>query len=603
MNNASQITSTVYRYEALLQAINFFTQRFNIEHLSEYAFDFTNEILTLKSSALFIREGKDFVLKNKRFYNLDKLLIKSNSNIESIATFHGNIITSNFEKFFSKEIIKHINIKLVLPLIINDYLYGFILSDGKSIGKFDDSDFTIAKVLMRLFNNSLENSKVFSDLKITNKELDQKVFNLLAVSQSSKLLLSEIDLNKLYNTATDIFSELTGSSVTSFGIFDERSGCVKIQGYRNISNFSNYYTELIVEAKSFNDKKIVLDVENDKDIIKSIFTNWDEFYKLDARYVVLIIKNKLIGLVTLSESILNSSYSDSMFELIESLASFTHIALTNATLFEEIRKQKELIEKKFQVLVNLNKLVKNINGCETLDELYNLTLKTLKVSFNIQKAFIIVKENDYLVIKSSIGFHVDNNKVNIDNNWNDALCGQTIYNFSALSPYKYFDESFKSLFGETNCIIISPINIERSSAISQREIMGYIVVIKVDKTLQDEEILLIDTIAQNISPIIYHMNSMSEIKKTHILNPSTSFLKALDEKIKDREEYDVDFNIYYKKFKKHPFKALDLKLYNKLDYHIIDDYIFVVTYDNLDDYDFSILPTPNSIDEFLQYQF
>lgn len=70
MISENDITSTIYRYEALLQAIDFFTQRFNLDYLSEFAFEFTNEILTLNSSALFLREGNDYILKKKRYYTM-----------------------------------------------------------------------------------------------------------------------------------------------------------------------------------------------------------------------------------------------------------------------------------------------------------------------------------------------------------------------------------------------------------------------------------------------------------------------------------------------------------------------------------------------------
>ena len=55
----------MYRYHAILQAIDFFTQRFNPEQLGYYSFDFVNEMLFLNSSALFIKENDEFILNNK----------------------------------------------------------------------------------------------------------------------------------------------------------------------------------------------------------------------------------------------------------------------------------------------------------------------------------------------------------------------------------------------------------------------------------------------------------------------------------------------------------------------------------------------------------
>lgn len=291
MQNKNEITSTFYRYEALLQAIDFFTQRFNLEYISEFAFEFTNEILTLKSSALFIREGEDYILTKKRLYAYDNYTIQGNLNINQIACFNGNVITSDCNNFFTKEDIENFNIEIVIPLIIDDYLFGFIISDGKSMGNISSSDLAIAQSLMQLFNNSLENSKIFADLKNKNKELDEKIFNLFAINQSVRILLSQTDLQSLYTMVIDIFSEMTGSRITSIGIYDDTSHLIKIQGYRNISTYTTYYTEFQLYSRKCNQNKIVLNVEEDYDICNTIFVNCEEFKMLDAKYVILIIKD------------------------------------------------------------------------------------------------------------------------------------------------------------------------------------------------------------------------------------------------------------------------------------------------------------------------
>lgn len=603
MINENDITSTIYRYEALLQAIDFFTQRFNLDYLSEFAFEFTNEILTLNSSALFLREGNDYILKKKRYYTYDDYTITGNLNIHDIACLHGNVITSGCHNFFNNEDINAFSMELVIPLIIDDYLFGFIVSDGKSIGSINCSDITIAQSLMRLFNNSLENSKIFADLKSKNKVLDEKIFNLFAINQSVRILLSQIDLQSLYTMSIDIFSEMTGSRVTSIGIYDEKSHCIKIQGYRNISTYTTYYTEFQLYSRKCCQNKIIFNVEEDQEILKAIFVNYEEFKMLDAKYVVLIMKDELLGLITLSDSVLPDAYNCSVFELLETLTNFTYIALSNAILFQKLKEQKELVEKKFTTLSNLNKLVKNINGCETLDELCHLTLHTLRLSFFVKKSFILLKKDVNYGVQNSIGLDSFDHDIIINNCWKDALMGDCIYDFQAISPQLFFDDQVVEWLGETNCIVIAPIHIVKSSLGSESCPMGFLVVVETNECLQDEEVLLIDTISKNISPIIYHMKTMLELKKDYIEDPKAVFLSALKEKIIDFQTYEVEFELYYKKIEQHPFKSTIIPELEGADYYKIDNYVFVITYDNLDDYDFDKLPMPNSIEEFLDYDY
>ena len=60
-------------------------------------------------------------------------------------------------------------------------------------------------------------------------ELDEKVFNLFAINQSSKVLLSELDLSVLYNLSIDVFSELTQSALTSFFLYDEKEKTMSLE--------------------------------------------------------------------------------------------------------------------------------------------------------------------------------------------------------------------------------------------------------------------------------------------------------------------------------------------------------------------------------------
>lgn len=603
MQNKNEITSTFYRYEALLQAIDFFTQRFNLEYISEFAFEFTNEILTLKSSALFIREGEDYILTKKRLYAYDNYTIQGNLNINQIACFNGNVITSDCNNFFTKEDIENFNIEIVIPLIIDDYLFGFIISDGKSMGNISSSDLAIAQSLMQLFNNSLENSKIFADLKNKNKELDEKIFNLFAINQSVRILLSQTDLQSLYTMVIDIFSEMTGSRITSIGIYDDTSHLIKIQGYRNISTYTTYYTEFQLYSRKCNQNKIVLNVEEDYDICNTIFVNCEEFKMLDAKYVILIIKDEILGFITLSDSILPDAYNSSILELLETLTNFTYIAFSNAMLIQELKQQKELVEKKFITLSTLNKLVKNINECKTIDELCYLTLHTLRLSFGVKKAFIMLKKDAHYEVENFIGFDSFDHKIIINDHWKDALTGECIYDFQASSPQLFFCNQVVELLGITNCTVIAPIHIVKCNLESDSYPMGFLVVVETNESLQDDEILLIDTISNNISPILYHMNEIEKLKKTYIQDPKEVFLSALNEKINDYHDYDVKFELYYKKTKHHPFKSITITPGENANYYRIDEYIFVIAYDTLDDYDFIKLPLPHSIEEFLSYEY
>jgi hypothetical protein len=70
---------------------------------------------------------------------------------------------------------------------------------------------------------------------------------------------------------------------------------------------------------------------------------------LKPMYIVLILKNgRVQGFVTLGRTMTGNEYKKSIFELIESLASSTYIALSNAQYLKQVNDQKKLIQNKLK---------------------------------------------------------------------------------------------------------------------------------------------------------------------------------------------------------------------------------------------------------------
>lgn len=593
----------VYRYEALLQAIDFFTQRFNLEQLGAYAFDFTNEILTLNSAALFIREEDTYRLKNTRLYNVKQYSIPHSQALEELPVLHGDIITSKFDSFFKEEMLESFEIKIVIPLVIHDYLYGFIVSNGKILGELEEDDLVIASALTKLFRSSLENSKQINELCEKTRELDQKIFNLFAINQSAKSLLSEVNLDKLYALATDIFSEITCSKVTSFGVYDPISGSIKVLGYRNVFDYSQFFTELYIEERNYQSHQVVLDFEKDLEKIQSIFSNWEEFYALQAKYVILLIKDEIMGVVTLSEAVNDRLYDKATFELVETLASFTHIAISNALLFKEVFTEKERIKRKYDIIATLNKIIRTVNHSRSIEELSNLTLKVLSLNFGVKKAFFVYGNQGNYSIMHSIGFENKETSVTLNNLWERVLAGETIQDFEKGAVNNFFEEKLLYEIGESNCLVISPIVSQDNSFYKKDSLLGFLVVLETADSLKEEEILLIDTIISNISPVINQMESNRRLKMEYRQDPLQHFIQIIEEKIKERKEFGLDFYLYFQIIDKNPFQSIKPMAMEEVETYAVENYIFLLSYEPIQHALFREIPYFETVEELASFDY
>lgn len=592
----NKITNQACRYEVLLQAIDFFTQRFNLEQISQYAFKFVNEILKPNSSALFIREKEHYVLKQKKLYPVEEYKIPCSKRLKQIPVFHGDIIIEGIPSFFDEEVIEKFNIQMVIPLIIDRFLYGFIVIGGKDLCYFDKDDVAIASTLTKLFANSLGNSHQLEELGKKNKQLDQKIFNLFAINQSAKSLLSQVDLEALYALATDIFSEMTCSRVTSFGVFDGTSQTVKVLGYRNVSNYATVFTELYLTGTHYEKGPVVLDFHKDLKVIQTLFSNWQEFMLLEARYIILLLKDKLLGVVTLSEPMNERVYDEATFELVETLASFTYIAISNALLFKEMAVQNERVKRKFETLNRLNSIIQNINSGVDIEELSELTLKVLAINFGIKKAFLAYRKDKHYEIAYTLGIAPESRELTFNGRWEKLIEGEMILDFREEAVHDFFEEGLADDLGISNGLIIAPICTGQSYDYDIHYPKGVLVVLETLDSLKEEEILLIDTIAKNISPVIYQMERNNRFQQEYEINPLQQFISAVDLKLTERISYDLEFYLFYKIVEASPFQKSEDFFLSEEECYRVNQFIFVLSYEEaLEDSSFCRMPYFESI--------
>ncbi len=546
-----ELSGKMFRYSGLILAVDYFSQKLNSEQIMNAAFDFVNELLTLENSSLYSLTDGSFQLIREKGKSIGVRSIPSNKKINDLAVFHGNILTdrASILRFFDEVIYSNCNVDIVVPIIVDSKLDGFILVPEKASGEFDQNDHIICEVLMNLCNSAMRNYASYTELKSINTSLDEKIFNLFAINQSSKALLSQLDLDSLYSLSIDVFSELTQSSSTGFVLYDEKSEKYILRSCRFIFE-SISSLNLILETHentAVDPNRIIIDLANpdDEHYFNSIFKNGVcTISVLKAQYVILLNKGShVLGFVTLGTTVTGSGYKKNIFELIESLASSTYIAISNANHFKQVEEQKKVIQNKLDRLISLNTLVKNINSSMNIETLIDITMKTLSISFLAEKCLIATynKEDKVFKVESSYGIKDGISTIKTNRSWNRVLKGRTALAMESGELKKYFDDDVCDRFGEITGALIAPIYLDRSDV----EILGVIIVFDFfDSLISDEEnVLTIETISGHIAPLLYNLDLIEEQKT--VLKPDYAeiFKKDLNNEIKQAGEYGLELFI------------------------------------------------------------
>lgn len=581
------------RYSGIISAIEFFSQRFELDQIIYYIYSFSKDLLLPDNIALWNLKDNNYIIFNKMGYK-DNFSFEYNEKYNEIVYFHAGLLyEKQIKSLLPQKIHTNFDPDFCIPLIMDKSLFGIIAVNRSKNNSFTHDDEVIAVALMNLFSISLTNYSAFKNLETIKVKLDEKIFNLFAINHSSRALLSELSLSNLCNLAISIFSELTQSSFTTFFIKDPLSENYKLMSYKNIKDH-----KMQLDLTLFHEKDkilmlpVLIDMKNkeSRDLFICNFFNGQEIIeKINPEYIVLLKKNtQLVGFVTLGTKINDTLYDNSVFELVESLASSTYIAINNAFYIEKIEEQKKLINNKLNEMVRLNNLMKNINTAQTYEQVISLVMNTLNISYNIDMGFFSLFDSEKQVFNIT-------DKLNIKDSLMQIKMSPSLYPLLEGEPILVYEEDkifeiFPDITSDTFIkpaagLIVIPVFI----SIIDIKLIGFFALLnnRSKSLITEENLLVFEAISTHIAPVIYQLQYAEKIKNTYSPDYSYVFLEDLKHQLNEAIEFSLDLyiiHIFHMKAVHFYPNAVSIKLVNSIKntYNIDSRNTFIFTNNSLD---------------------
>ena len=548
----NELRTDIYRYNGILEAIRFYANRLTFEQITDTAFDFVNELLTVNKSVMYLLSGDQYkLIKSRGVANATEVLPQTQG-LSGFALYVGNVISGkkNLEVYFPTELLQIIDANVMIPLILEDNLTGVFLLSGRVSADFNENDILVCETLMNLFNNALESCKRLEKLQSANKELDEKIFNLFAINQSAKAMLTEHRLEELYILAVDVFSELTQSANTCFVLYDDASEKYVLKAYRDVFHTDRKpeITFALRQDAKINTMKQIVDMENQEDTqyFESLFEEGiAPLDSVEAKYIVFIYgkQGRILGFVTLGITVSDTSYKRCTFELVNSLASYTYIALSNAILIKIVNDQKKLLQNKLDRLITLNALIKNINSAETSDRLIELALETLMVTFGVESCMIAINnpEFNHMTVHLASDISLNGLTIPLNDKLGPLMKGKVLFESDASLVSEYIGSEIADSIHNKAGVILIPMTLERYDI----HLIGAVIIFKTkDDILSNEEnILTFETIANHMSPLIDGFITLEKRKNEYKLDVSKLFVSELKVQVEECIQYAFDLEI------------------------------------------------------------
>ena len=551
----NDLSTDLYRYNGILEAISFFTNRLTYEQIIHASFDFVNELLTVNKSVLYLLDGDQYGKISSRNLPNAPDTIPQNPQLKNFALYVGNVVNGreNLETYFTTDILDKTEASVMIPLMLEHSLNGFILLSGRVTADFNDNDVSVSRTLMNLFNNALESNSRLMELQTANRELDEKIFSLFAINQSAKAMLTEHRLDELNQLAVDVFSELTLSANTAFFLYDTKSEKYALKAYRDVFHAGgttpSIYLTLRPEAQAVTGRQIVNAAdENDVEYFSSLFEEGiSPLEVLKARYIVFIFGkgNEMLGFVTLGDTISGTDYKKSTFELVDSLASYTYIALSNAMLIKVVNDQKKLLELKLDRLITLNTLIKNINSAQTSKQMIDLAHETLTVSLGVENGMIALyqPENRQLLVSAATDNSLNGTIIPLTARLEPLLKGKVIFESDATLVSEYIGHDISDALQDKAGLLAIPMSLEHYEI----RLIGVIFIFRTYNSLlsEEENILTFESIANHMAPLLDGYINLDRKKQEYIPDVMKQFTAELKAQIEECLEYHFDLEIIH----------------------------------------------------------
>ncbi|MDN5299203.1 MAG: hypothetical protein PWP51_1756 [Clostridiales bacterium] len=521
-------------YEALLSSIDFFSQNLHLEQIIEYGFMIFNAFEKPEASAIYRlnSETQYYELQfSKGAYGGPKAILKTAQH-DDFAVRKGFMITDrNLQETYFESAVKGIgNLSKIIPLIADDQLYGFIFSIDA------DADLALGDLFLTRFNYlmnlSIEKAFRYFERATMRREIDKRIFNLESISQTMKLLFSELDTQRILQLSLDVIRELTASSTTAIGLFDTAEQCIKIKAYDDLKGGIAMAGDLKLRSSKCINQQVIYHLERDAVVLRAIFETLLPFEMLSATYLILLVNEAetIMGVITIGSPIGGKAYTEDIFERIRDIASLMYIALVKAHQYETIVAQKEELRLKYNTLRQVNKIIKSINRAESPEELYHLVMDALTLTFGVEAAAVFSFNAETPVIAASYGMTPE--QLVYEN-----IAWVREMSTDSLTVHYTVDAALKQLraldANSCNCMVLAPITMNQYGQTP----LGYILVTRTRFRLFETQVSMIEMLSNSIAPVLNQMQKNAVYQNDYMLKPEVA-LRALCEK------YAEDFHCF-----------------------------------------------------------
>lgn len=392
----------------------------------------------------------------------------------------------------------------------------------------------------------------------------------------------ELFLEKLLKILYDIVKAKT----IAIALYDEEQDVFHVKKIYKREEYRNYFGNIYLPEFNIESYKFCK-LEKHEELNEN-----KDFENLRAKEIVYLNGDKITGFITFSEidDDLKNKINSLDFQFIETLIKI----ISNN---EEIINQFDLMEKKLMNISTLYDLISNVQISKNIELLFENLLSTISIVYRMTECMILRRVDNHLYeVMECIGTMEKDSFMEMKP---DLILNldTIIYDYTYLNFQNYFET--KKIDGDSNCLIIAPIDIKILGIEKNVIPEYYLVITNIEDGLKIENVQAIELITKMISSIYKKYKIDNYVQDNNVLE--CGFLEDLSEKIDDYSQFGIEFYLTYKKVKINPFSKINDDIC-KDECYIVENYAFYLGFDPNYGENFISIEGIEKIEDFLNYE-
>jgi len=303
---------------------------------------------------------------------------------------------------------------IFVPMMVGNVVKGSIsVQNVDHENAFNDSDLRLLTTLANSMSVSLENARLFEETKTLLAETERGKKNVELLSDIGKEITASLDFETIFYKLYEHINQLADATVFGVGIYQPQQQLIDYKFAVETGKRYEPYTRSTKDKNQFpvwciENKQAVFINDVEKEYSRYI-VHYEEKHRLledgskaqDASsiiYLPLIVQERVLGIITI-QSFQKNAYTEYHLNLLQSLATYTSIALDNANAYRKLNEREHEITQRAAELSTVNNISQALASKLELDALIQLVGDQIKNLFKANIVYVALLDKKSNLIK------------------------------------------------------------------------------------------------------------------------------------------------------------------------------------------------------------